>query len=122
MGLLDFRVSRSWNALQRAASADASKLIPRILRSDQGVDDCLGRGVGDTLSASLGQVMAIRFQMCRIDGRTVDGVIPSINQDITVLSDFTNHHVQSLDVVVPHEVLKIIPHRRSRRDDQIRFH
>jgi hypothetical protein len=118
--LWEFWVSRSRNPVERAASARSSELIPRILRSEQGVDDRLGRGVSDPLKSSFGQAMPIGFQVCRLGGREVDGAVPSVDEDISTLPDFTNHHVQLIDVVVAHEVLKFIPYRWRGGDDQVR--
>jgi hypothetical protein len=57
--------------------------------------------------------------MCGVGGGGIDGKIPSIDKDIAALSDFANHHVESIDVVVADEILKLVAHRWSRGDDQI---
>jgi len=59
--------------------------------------------------------------MWGVGGGGIDGKIPSINEDIAALSDFANHHIESIDVVVSQEILKLVAHRWRCGDDQIRI-
>lgn len=117
---LKFGVSGSRDAVQRASSAAAAELIPWVLGTQQGVDDRPGRGVRGPFTPRLGQLMTVRLQVLGFGRRAIDGLIPSVDQNIASLSDFADHHVQPIDVVVSNQILKIIPHGGCRGEHEIR--